>query len=230
MQSYNNSPNLFYRDMSGETDIRRIIEKTLDKVCNDLNQITEKDDPNKIHALEASRCIRLSYYDRKDPLPSLNNAVKVSIMVKNSIRRSFNNVKGEYKVDNLVLQVAADFVNDEFIARFEVVGNIPEIPHPRDLLYLNACLFAFNKFEGILIYVTNEGKTAEFSILRSNKMLEEIIRRARVLNTLLKENKVPIVEPCDLCLKCNYYERCYSTERKTSTLSLESLLGLGKKG
>jgi CRISPR-associated exonuclease Cas4 len=216
--------------MSGETDIRRIIDKTLDKVCNDLNQITEKDDPNKIHALEASHCIRLSYYDRKDPLPPVSNAVKVSIMVKDSIRRSFNNVKGEYKVDNLVLQVATDLiVNDEFIVRFEVVGNIPEIPHPRDLLYLNACLFAFNKFEGILIYVTNEGKTAEFSVLKSTKMLEEIIRRARILNTLLRENKVPIVEPCDLCLKCNYYERCYSTERKTSTLSLESLLGLGKK-
>jgi CRISPR-associated exonuclease Cas4 len=217
--------------MLGETDIRRMIEKTLDKVCNDLNQITEKDDPNKIHALEASRCIRLSYYDRKDPLPLVSNAGKVSIMVKDSIRRSFNNVQGEYKVDNLVLQVSADFVvNDEFIVRFEVVGNIPEIPHPRDLLYLNACLFAFNKFAGVLMYVTNEGKTVEFSVLRSNKMLEEIIRRARVLNTLLKENKVPIVEPCDLCLRCKYYERCYSTERKTSNLSLESLLGLGKKG
>ena len=216
--------------MLGDTDIRRMIEKTLDKVCNDLNQITDKDDPNKIHALEASRCIRLSYYERKDPLPTVNNAAKVSIMVKDGIRRSFNNVQGEYKVDNLVLQVTADLVvNDEFIIRFEVVGNIPEIPHPRDLLYLNACLFAFNKFEGILIYLTNEGKTAEFSILRSNKMLEEIIRRARVLNALLKENKAPIVEPCDLCLKCNYYERCYSTERKTSNLSLESLLGLGKK-
>ena len=159
--------------MLGETDIRRMIEKTLDKVCNDLNQITEKDDPNKIHALEASRCIRLSYYDRKDPLPLVSNAGKVSIIVKDSIRRSFNNVQGEYKVDNLVLQVSADFVvNDEFIVRLEVVGNIPEIPHPRDLLYLNACLFAFNKFEGILMYITNEGKTAEFSVLRSNKMLE----------------------------------------------------------
>jgi CRISPR-associated exonuclease Cas4 len=49
------------------------------------------------------------------------------------------------------------------------------------------------------------------------------------LNTLLKERKVPIVEPSELCLTCKYYERCYYREKKTSNFSLENLLGLGKK-
>jgi CRISPR-associated exonuclease Cas4 len=113
--------------------------------------------------------------------------------------------------------------------RFEVVGSLPEIPHPRDLLYLNACLFAFNKTEGILIYIAGKGETVQFSITKNNRMFEEIIRRARILSMLLRENKVPIVEPCDLCLQCKYYERCYSRQKKPSNFSLESLLGFEKK-
>jgi CRISPR-associated exonuclease Cas4 len=45
----------------------------------------------------------------------------------------------------------------------------------------------------------------------------------------LKENKVPIVEPCDLCLTCKYYDRCYTREKKQSNFSLDNILGLSKK-
>ena len=216
--------------MLGDRDVGRMIEKTLDKIYGDINQKIDKDNSDRIHALEASRCTRLSYYERKDPLP-YNNITRMSILLRDGIRRSFNNVHGEYKVNNLTLQVTADtIINNEFILRFEVVSNLPEIPHPRDLLYLNAYLFAFDKADGILIYITSEGETVEFSITKNNKMFEEIMRRARVFSTLLKESKVPIVEPCDLCLKCKYYERCYSKQKKSSSsFSLQNILGLEKK-
>jgi CRISPR-associated exonuclease Cas4 len=215
--------------MLGDRDVRRVIEKALDKIYEDANQKICKDDPNRINAIEASRCTRLSYYERKDFLPS-DNTTRMSFLLLEGLRRSLNNVRGEYKANNLILEVVADMViNNEFVVRFEVVVNLPEIPHPRDLLYLNACLFAFNKSEGILIYISSEGKTLEFSVTKNNRMFEEILRRARVLSTLLKESKVPIVEPCDFCIKCKYYERCYSRETKNSSISLENLLGLEKK-
>ncbi|HZA07102.1 MAG TPA: hypothetical protein VE619_05300 [Nitrososphaeraceae archaeon] len=215
--------------MLGDRDVRRMIEKTLNKVHEDIRLNIDKDNPDKIHAFEASRCTRLSYYERKDSIPS-DNVTKMSTIVQDSIRHSFNNVNGEYKIDNLTLEATADMiVNNEFILGIEVVTSLPEIPHPRDLLYLNACLFAFNKNEGILIYITSKGETTEFSVTKSNRMFEEIIRRARILSTLLKEAKVPIVEPCELCLKCKYYGRCYSREKKTSSFSLESIWGFEKK-
>jgi CRISPR-associated exonuclease Cas4 len=217
--------------MLGDRDVRRIIEKAIDKIYDESKQNVDKDNPERIHAFEVSHCTRLSYYDRKDPLPD-DNAETISILMKNSIRRLFNNIHGEYKVNNLTLEVTADMIiNDEFVVRFEIVPSLPEIPHPQDLLYVNACLFSFNKNDGILIYISGEGKDVEFSITKNNRMFEEIIRRARILSTLLKENKVPIIEPCDLCLRCKYYERCYSRERKTPSSSLENLLslGLGKK-
>lgn len=220
---------LTVNSMLGDIDIRRMIEKTLDKIYDDFQDV-DKRNPDRIHALEVSRCTRLSYYERKDPLPG-DKTARMSVLLKDSIRRTFNNVRGEYKVDSLILEVNADMViNEEFILRFEIVATLPEIPHPRDLLYLNACLFAFNKSDGIIMYVNLEGKTIGFSVTKNNRMFEEIIRRTRVLNTLLKESKVPIVEPSDQCLTCKYYHRCYYREKKTSNFSLETLLGLGKKG
>ena len=215
--------------MLGDIDIRRMIEKTIDKIYDDFQNV-DKRNPDRIHALEVSRCTRLSYYERKDPLRD-DETARMAILLKDSIRRTFNNIRGEYKVNNLILEVNADMViNEEFILRFEVVANLPEIPHPRDLLYLNACLFAFNKSDGIIMYINLEGKTIGFSVTKNNRMFEEIIRRTRVLNTLLRESKVPIVEPSDQCITCKYYQRCYYREKKTSNFSLETLLGLGKKG
>lgn len=206
--------------MLGDRNLRETIEKALDRLNEDINIKIDKKNPDRIHALEAALCTRYSYYERKDPLPT-DNASKISILLSHGIRNAVGNIKGEYKADNLTLEVNADLIiGNEFVTRFEIVSNLPEVPHPRDLLYLNACMFALHKDEGFLIYMTPEGKTIEYSVTKSNKMFEEIIRRARVLSVLLKDNKVPIVEPSDLCMKCKYYARCYSREKTRETTDL----------
>ena len=215
--------------MLGDRDVRKMIEKTIDKIYSTTEQISSKNDPDIIHVLEASRCTRLSYYERKDPVNTQGSISKISILLKDGIRRSFSNIDGEYKVDNLTLQATADtIIDDQFVARFELVTKLPDAPHPRDLLYLNACLFVFNKNDGVLIYMTPDGQSLEFFVTKNNRMFEDVVRRARILSTLLKECKVPIIEPSDLCLSCKYYERCYYRERKISNFSLESLFGRGK--
>jgi CRISPR-associated exonuclease Cas4 len=200
--------------MLGGRNVRETIEKSLDKLHDDLSVRVDKKNPDKIHAVEASGCTRFAYYERKDPLPA-DGMSKISILLGAAMRHSLSNMRGEYKVDSLSLEVNADMIMaDEYVVRFEVVPALPEVPHPRDMLYLNACLFAFNKSDGILIYITAEGKSVEFSVTKNNKMFEEIVRRARVLSTLLKDGKVPIVEPSELCLKCRYYERCYARKQE----------------
>jgi len=199
--------------MLGGRDLRETIQKTFDSLYEDLNVKIDKKDSDKIHAIEASSCTRLAYYERRDPLPP-DNISKISILLSNGMRHSLSNLHGQYKAENLTIEADADMIiADEFVVRFEIVAALPQIPHPRHLLYLNACLFAFKKEEGFLIYMTAEGKTVEFSVSRNNKMFEEIIRRARVLSTLLKDNKTPIVEPSELCLSCKYFERCYAREK-----------------
>jgi CRISPR-associated exonuclease Cas4 len=199
--------------MLGGRDVRKTIEKSLDKLHEDLSVKIDKKNPDRIHAVEACGCTRFAYYERKDPLPA-DNLSRISILLGSAMRHSLSNARGEYKADNLSLEANADLIMaDEYVVRFEVVPALPEVPHPRGLLYLNACLFAFGKNEGILIYITAEGRTVEFSITKNNKMFEEVVRRARVLSTLLKDGKVPIVEPSELCLNCRYYERCYARKQ-----------------
>jgi CRISPR-associated exonuclease Cas4 len=199
--------------MLGGRDFRGTIEKNLNRLQEDLSVKIDKKNPDRIHAIEAVGCTRFAYYERKDPLPS-DNAAKIFSLLGSAMRHSLTNARGEYKVEGLTLDVNADLIMaDEFVVRIEVVQTLPEVPHPRHMLYLNACLFAFKKVEGFLIYMTAEGKTVEFSVTKNNRMFEEIIRRARVLSTLLKDGKVPIVEPSELCLICKYYERCYARKQ-----------------
>jgi CRISPR-associated exonuclease Cas4 len=199
--------------MLGGRNQHEIIEDAIDDIYKNLSVKIDKTNSDRIHAIEASSCTRFAYYERKDSLPS-DNAAKISNLLGNSMRHSLSNIRGEYKIDTLALEVNADMIMaDEFILRFEIVPALPEVPHPQHMLYLNACLFAFNKDEGFLIYMTEDGKMVEFSVTKNNKMFEEIVRRARVLSTLLKENRVPIVEPSNICITCKYYERCYARKK-----------------
>ena len=199
--------------MLGGRNPHEMIENAIDDIYKNVSIKIDKIDYDKIHAIEASGCTRFAYYERKDPLPS-DNAAKISSLLGNSMRHSLSNMRGEYKIDTLALEVNVDMIMaNEFIARFEIVPTLPEVPHPQHMLYLNACLFAFNKDEGFLIYMTEEGKMVEFSMTKNNRMFEEIVRRARVLSTLLKENRVPIVEPSNICTTCKYFERCYARKK-----------------
>jgi CRISPR-associated exonuclease Cas4 len=208
-----------------------MIEKAFDRLYEDLRVKIDKNNSDRIHALEASYCTRLAYYERRDPIAP-DNTSKISILLSDGIRKALSNTKGEYKIDALTLEVNADMViGNEFIVHFEIVPELPAMPHPRHMLYLNACLFALDKLDGFLIYMTADGKTVEFSVTKNNRMFEEIVRRARVLSTLLKDNKVPIVEPSDLCLRCRYYSRCYAREKikDESTDIFAELFGKGKQ-
>ena len=218
-----------YRYFNLPTISVAMIEKILDKMCDDQSENFSSYDSQKVHAKEAARCTRLSYFERKDPILA-DNVEKISILLKQGVKHSFKNVDSEYKVDDLTLGVTADLILDnDSVVKVEVVSILPEMPHPRDLLYINACLFAFKKLEGILVYITYEGKFEEFTVTKSNRMFEEIIRRAKVLRTLLTESKLPIVEPSEICLTCKYYGRCYNREKKGSNYSLENLFAFRKK-
>jgi len=95
-------------------------------------------------------------------------------------------------------------------------------------LYLNACMWIFNKIEGVIVYITPDGKEGSFSLTKEKKMFEEIVRRVRVLNDLLNEKKVPILEPSTECSSCQYYERCFVKQKIGKQITINDLFGLKK--
>jgi CRISPR-associated exonuclease Cas4 len=83
----------------------------------------------------------------------------------------------------------------------------------------------FDKIEGIITYITRDGKEDSFVTSKNQKMFEEVIRRTKVFNDLLKEKKKPIIEPSVECLNCQYYARCFINKKEGKSISIPSLFG-----
>ena len=118
---------------------------------------------------------------------------------------------------------------DDSILLFRSALDELENPQANDVLYLNACMWIYDKVDGVIVYITGDRKETTFSLTRNKKMFEEVIRRVRVLNDLLKEQKTPILEPSSECSDCQYYERCFMKRKNAKQMSLGDMLGIGKK-
>ena len=92
-----------------------------------------------------------------------------------------------YKMkDGVELKGQADMIESDVIMIFRSIEEFPESPLASDILYLNACMWIFDKIEGIITYITRDGKEDSFVVNRNQKMFEEVVRRAMVLHDLLK--------------------------------------------
>ncbi|QLH11668.1 hypothetical protein [Nitrosarchaeum sp. AC2] len=213
--------------MMGDRDYRSIIKNAVDSIGRELEIEIDAKDIKTIHLKEVVQCLRRSYYDRIDP--------------KEVERRGFNDLLSgllrklqygsdpkEFSIDDIKLRGHADMIADNSIILFRPTNTSLESPLANDLLYLNACMWIYDKTDGVIIYITGDREEIMFSLTRDKKMFEEIIRRVRVLNDLLKEQKTPILEPSTDCMECQYYQRCFITKKNTKQISLAEMLGLGK--
>ena len=139
---------------------------------------------------------------------------------------------GEYDMTGgLTLKGQADMIREDVVLIFRSIPRFPDNPIPVDILYVNACMWMFDKIEGVIVYITPDGKEESFVTNRNQKMFEEVIRRAKVLHDLLARKKddpkakPPIVEPSLDCLDCQYYERCYIRKKQGKQITISSLFG-----
>ena len=212
----------------GDRDFRSVIKNAIDSIGKELEIDIDSADYKTIHLQEVVQCLRRSYYDRTDS--------------KEVERRGFNELtsgllrKLEYgsepkifEIDDIKLKGQSDMILDDIIILFRSSKEIPESPQANDLLYLNACLWIYDKPDGMIVYITRDREEFTFSLTRDKKMFEEVIRRVRVLNDLLNEQKTPILEPSLSCLDCQYYQRCFISKKNSKQLSLAEMLGLSKE-
>ena len=211
----------------GDRDYRSIIKNAVDSIGRELEIEIDAKDIKTIHLKEVVQCLRRSYYDRIEP--------------KEVERRGFNDLLSgllrklqygsdpkEFSIEDIKLRGHADMIADNSIILFRPTNASLESPLANDLLYLNACMWIYDKTDGVIIYITGDREEIMFSLTRDKKMFEEVIRRVRVLNDLLKEQKTPILEPSTDCMECQYYQRCFITKKNTKQVSLAEMLGLGK--
>jgi len=218
------------RSDAGDRDYKQIVRDAIDSMGEDIEIKIESKDINTIHLHEATKCLRLSYYDRTDPLDTEQtqfNKVLGGLFRKMKSKSSI----GEYDMgDGLTLKGQADMIQEDVILLFRSIDKFPENQLPMDLLYVNACMWMFNQIEGVIVYITPDGKEDSFVTNRNQKMFEEVVRRTKIFHDLLEKNnadpkaKPPIIEPSLDCLDCQYYERCYIKKKTGRTITIGSLL------
>ena len=215
----------------GDRDYKQIVRDAIDSIGEDIQLKIDTKDPSTIYLHEATKCLRRSFYDRTDPLETEQtqfNKVLGGLFRK---MKSHSTV-GNYNMDNgLTLKGQVDMIKDDVVLIFRSVHKYPQNPLPVDILYVNACMWMFDKIEGVVVYITPDGKEESFVTNRNQKMFEEVIRRTKVFYDLLKRKstdpkaKPPIIEPSLDCLDCQYYERCYIRKKQGKQITISSLFG-----
>jgi len=214
--------------MMGDRDFRSIVENALDSIGKELEIDIDSADIQTIHLHEVVQCLRRSYYDRIDPQEVQRKGFNE--LLSGLLRKlQYGSDPKEFAIDEIKIKGQVDMLVDDSILLFRGATNELENPRANDVLYLNACMWIYDKPDGMIVYITGDKKETSFSISRNKKMFEEVIRRVRVLNDLLKEQKTPILEPSIECSECQYYERCFMKKKNAKQLDLAEMLGLGKK-
>jgi len=214
--------------MMGDRDFRSIIQNAIRSIGKELEINIDSKNIQTIHLQEVVQCLRRSYYDRIEPQEIERRGF--NDLLSGLLRKlQYGSEPKEFSIDGINLKGQADMIVDDSILLFRAATNELESPQANDVLYLNACMWIYDKSDGVIIYITGDRKETTFSITRNKKMFEEIIRRVKVLNELLKEQKTPILEPSTDCSDCQYFERCFMKKVNTKQMSLAEMLGLGKK-
>lgn len=167
-------------------------------------------DEGKVSVDEVSGCLRSSYYERKNPSERTHKQMISKIMQRSALSVMERPQEGQLDAgSNVKIVGRAERVEDEVAMVFRAVDELPEMPYAEHFIQLNAYLHMFNKPEGVIVYFDREGNEMEFQVPKSERLLNETKRRARILNTLLKNNIVPMIEPSQRCLDCPHNEKCF---------------------
>ena len=211
--------------VEGDRDYKQIVRDAIDSIGEDIEFKIDAKDISTIYLQEAVKCLRRSFYDRTDPLETEQtqfNKVLGGLFRKMKSQSSI----GNYDMDGgLALKGQVDMIKDDVVLIFRSIDKFPENPMPVDILYVNACMWMFEKIEGVIVYITPDGKEDSFVTNRNQRMFEEVIMRTKVFHDLLNEKKVPIIEPSTDCQDCQYYERCYIRKKEGKTITISSLFG-----
>ena len=208
----------------GDRDYRSVIKSAVESVGRELEYRYKKEDISKIHASEVTGCLRRAFYDRTDEIE--RDRTSFSDLIGGMFRQlEYGAQPKDFSLEDINLQTQADLIVDDLVMIFRSTGVFPENPDAKDLLYINACMYAYEKVDGVIIYINGKGDEISFSVTKDKKMFEETIRRVRVLNDLLKEKKTPILETSVECTNCQCYERCYAKKNAGKTINF---FGAGK--
>ena len=215
--------------MMGDRDFRSVIDNAINAIRKETDIEIDASDIQTIHLEEVIQCLRRSYYDRVDP-KEIENAGEFNDLFSGLLRKSQSATQlRDYSHNDINLRGQADMIVDDTIVLFRSTTKELDNPAAHDILYINACMWIYDKANGVIVYLTADKKDTTFSLSRNKKMFEEVVRRVTVLHDLLKEKRVPILEPSEQCSSCQYYERCFIKKKHSKQLNIAEMLKFDDK-
>jgi CRISPR-associated exonuclease Cas4 len=215
--------------MMGDRDFRTVIKNSIESVGKELDYKIDIENLDKIHLGEVTKCLRRSYFDRTDPAEP--ERTRFSDLIGGMFRKlDYGSISATFDLKNgASLEGQSDMIADDVVMIFRSVSEFPEDPFAKDILYLNACLWIYDKIDGIIVYIDGHGREGSFSLTKDKKMFEELVRRVQTYRTLLNDKKLPQLEPSTECSTCQYYERCFTKKKRNEKDVIHQILGMGKE-
>ena len=213
----------------GDRDFRTVIKNSIESVGKELDYKIDIENLDKIHLGEVTKCLRRSYFDRTDPAEP--ERTRFSDLIGGMFRKlDYGSISATFDLKNgASLEGQSDMIADDVVMIFRSVSEFPEDPYAKDILYLNACLWIYDKIDGIIVYIDGHGREGSFSLTKDKKMFEELVRPVQTYRTLLNDKKLPQLEPSTECSTCQYYERCFTKKKRNEKDVIHQILGMGKE-
>ena len=136
--------------MMGDRDFRTTIQTALASIGKELQLDIDPKNIQTIHLQEVVQCLRRSYFDRIDPIEIERRGFNE--LLSGLLRKlEYGSEPKEFEIDDIKLQGQTDMIVDDAIMLFRPAAQSElENPLANDVLFLNACLWIYDKTEGIV--------------------------------------------------------------------------------
>ena len=154
--------------MMGDRDFRSIIQNALGSIGRELQLNIDSKDIQTIHLQEVVQCLRRSYFDRIDPVEIERRGFNE--LLSGLLRKlEYGSEPKEFEIEEIKLKGQTDMLVDDIVLLFRSAQGELENPLANDVLYLNACLWIYDKPEGIIVYISGDRKETTFSLTRKQE-------------------------------------------------------------
>ena len=116
------------RSDAGDRDYKQVVRDAIDSMGENIEIKIDSKDVNTIHLHEATKCLRLSYYDRTDPLDTDQTQFINVLGGVFRIMKSHSSI-GKYDMGGgLTLKGQVDMIQEDVILLFRSIDKFPENP------------------------------------------------------------------------------------------------------
>ena len=136
--------------MMGDRDFRSNYSKCIGFNGKELQLDIDSENIQTIHLQEVVQCLRRSYFDRIDPLEIERRGFNE--LLSGLLRKlEYGSEPKEFEIDDIKLKGQTDMLVDDHCL-FQISTKELENPLANDVLYLNACLWIYDKQMELLLH------------------------------------------------------------------------------